>query len=108
MIFTEKIPLSNACYGTFSENNGNKRIILSTVILFEMFSYIDGSFLSYNIRNLGYCAETAEYGDIKLYISSPDVENIKTEGGQNLAMSVTYTIIDDENPENIGINQILI
>ncbi len=75
----------------------------------EMYSYLDGKIVSYDDpTSTGYSRETVNYGDITYYHSSPDVKNVITEGGQELMFSFGYTVIDDENSENVGINQIRI
>lgn len=75
----------------------------------QLYVYLDGKISSYDEpSDTGYSQEAVDYGHIKLYISDPDVENVETKDGRLLTFSFTYTVIDDENPENIGINQILV
>ncbi len=75
----------------------------------NMYSLLGGKIVSYDKpENCGYEVETVNSGDITLYISSPDVKNVITDSGKYFRFSVTYTVIDDENPENIGVRQILI
>lgn len=75
----------------------------------KLFSAIDGKIVSHDKpKSLGYSNETVNCGDITLYHSSPDVLNVITEGGQTLSFQISYRVIDDEFPENVGITQIVI
>lgn len=75
----------------------------------KLFSCIDGEIVSHDDpKSLGYSQETVNNGDITLYRSSPDVLNVITEGSQTLSFSFSYTVIDDEFPENVGITKITI
>lgn len=75
----------------------------------DMYSILGGKIISHDKpENCGYEVETVNSGDISLHISSPDVENVITDSGNRFRFSITYIVIDDENPENIGIRQILI
>ena len=75
----------------------------------EMYAFLGGDIISYDEpENCGYGIETVHYGDIVLYISHPDVYNVVTSDGKKLWFSFGYTVVDDETPENVGINRIRI
>ncbi len=75
----------------------------------EMYRYLKGKVISYgDIIHTGYSTMSNHYGDITQYTSSPEIRDVKTESGQVLYFELVYTIIDDKNPESIGLNQITI
>ena len=75
----------------------------------EMYAFLGGDVISYDDpKNCGYGRKRVSSGDIILYISNPDVYNVVTSDGKNLWFTFGYTVVDDETPENVGINQIWI
>ncbi len=75
----------------------------------NMYSVLGSDVISFDSpSNCGYTQETVHSGDITLYISGPDVMNVMTADGNGFDLYFIYTVVNDEMPENVGINQILV
>lgn len=75
----------------------------------EMYAFLDGKIVSYDEpTHCGYTEEATSYGTVTYYSSSPEVYNVETEGGQLLVFRFSHTLIDDKNPETIGLYSICI
>ena len=93
--------------GYFSEKVRNEHYdtLLSQIDM--MYTNIGGGITSYGKpQHCGYTYEFVEYGDIKLYESVPIVKDVQTKAGGVVEVVFCYTVIDDKEPENVGIRKI--
>lgn len=98
----------DALFEEFSEEKRSKYKSELKAEIEEMYKFLKGKIVSYgeplecDYRTI----KTLPGGIVTEYTAHPTVYYVETENGEQLVFRFWYTLVDEKNPENVGINSL--